>query len=108
MSRCGQVSRRRAREKLDLEKVEAAFGRLETLEDAERRLERLCTWAAAGLLPGAVASAATRSVEVWLKSFETKLSKQTLDEVIARVDQMRAQIKSQQGASSSALVRKAH
>ena len=41
-----EARRRRKREQLTLESVEAAFGPLETLEDAQKRLERLGVWAA--------------------------------------------------------------
>ena len=61
--------------------------------DAQRRPERLGVWAAAGLLPGSVAGAAVRSVEVWLKAHESKLTREVIDDVKADVDRLKSELK---------------
>ena len=83
----GQVKQR-----LHLEEVEHAFGQLTTIEDAQRRLERLGVWAAAGLLPGSVAGAAVRSVEVWLKAHESELTQSLADELSDEVASLMGQL----------------
>jgi len=50
-------------------------------------------WAAAGLLPGSVAGAAVRSVEVWLKAHESKLTREVIDDVKADVDRLKSELK---------------
>jgi hypothetical protein len=84
--------RAKKREKLTLESVEVAFGSLETLEDAQRRLERLGVWSAAGLLAGSVASAAVRSVEVWLRAHESKLTQAVVEDLKRDVDRIRDEL----------------
>jgi hypothetical protein len=66
---------------LNIDEVEAAFGQLETLEDAQRRLERLGVWATAGMMAGPVANAAVRSIEVWLKAHESKLTREVVEDL---------------------------
>jgi hypothetical protein len=85
----------KARARLTLDKVEAAFGPLDTLEDAQRRLERLCVWAAAGLLTGSVAGAAVRSVEVWLKAHESRLTREVVETLRTEVARLKGQLKSE-------------
>ena len=81
-----------ARKRLTLEDVETAFGMLDSLEDAQRRLERLGVWAAAGLLPGSVAGAACRSVEIWIRASESKLTREVVEELKAEVARLKAEI----------------
>ena len=64
----------KARRQLTLERVEEEFGRLETPQDAKRRLALLSTWTAAGMLPSSVAGSAVRAVEVWVKAFEADIA----------------------------------
>ncbi len=40
------------------------------MDHARHRLDVICLWSCSGKLPGAVANAANRSVEVWLKTLE--------------------------------------
>jgi len=75
--------------KLTLERVEAAFGLLVTIEDAQRRLERLGVWAACGMLAGSVAHAAVRSVEVWLKAHESVLTRDVVEGLKREVDRVK-------------------
>lgn len=83
----------RARRGLTLEQVEAAFGQLSTVEDAQRRLERLGVWCAAGLLAGSVGGAAIRSIEVWLRAHESKLTEQVVTELRTRLDELEGQLR---------------
>ena len=79
--------------RLTLDKVEAAFGPLETVDDAQRRLERLGVWCAAGLLAGSVGGAAIRSVEVWLKAHESQLTETVVNELRTRLDELEGQLR---------------
>ena len=54
------------------------LGPLETVEDAKHRLDVICQGACDGKLSGAVAGAANRSVEVWLKAVESDHTKQLM------------------------------
>ena len=83
----------RARRGLTLEQVEGAFGSLGTVEDAQRRLERLGVWAAAGLLAGSVGGVAVRSVEVWLKAHEGQLTDTVVGELRARFDELEGRLR---------------
>ena len=78
--------------KLNLSRVEAAFGPLEAIQDAQRRLERLGVWAAAGLLTGSVAGAAVRSVEVWLKAHESRLTERVVEELSGELKRLKAEL----------------
>lgn len=79
--------------RLTLDQVEQAFGSLGSLEDAERRLERIGVWAVAGMLPGSVAGAAVRSIEVWIKANESKLSREIVEGLRKRLDELEVQVK---------------
>ena len=83
----------RQRSRLSVARVEEAFGELQTLDDAQRRLERIGVWAAAGLLAGSVAGAAVRSIEVWLRAHESKLTEAVVEELKADVDRIKGEIK---------------
>ncbi len=76
-----------------MEQVEAAFGQLDTVEDAQRRLERLGVWCAAGLLAGSVGGAAIRSIEVWLRAHESQMTETVVNELRTRLDELEAQLK---------------
>ncbi len=52
------------------------LGPLVTVEDAKHRLDVICQSACNGKLSGAIAGAANRSVEVWLKALESDHTKQ--------------------------------
>jgi hypothetical protein len=83
----------RANRRLTLAKVEAEFGTLVTIEDAMRRLDRLGVWAAAKMLPGSVAGAAVRSVEVWLRANESKLTREVVNDIKGEVIRLKAELK---------------
>ena len=83
----------KARRKLTLDRVEAELGDLETLEEAQRWLRSIGIWAMAGMVPGTVANAAVRSVDVWLRAHESKLTRELMDKLRARVEDMEAQVK---------------
>ena len=94
-TRAAELGRRGARARwagrLTLQTVEEALGPLASIADAKRRLERIGVWASAGLLPGAAASAAVRSCEVWLKAVDTELSFEELDHLRDALRQVRAE-----------------
>ena len=87
------VAARRARRSLTLDRVEQELGSLETVDDAMRRLDRICLWALGGLLPGVVANASVRSVEVWLKASESKLTEKVVDELQADLERVKQELK---------------
>ena len=75
-----------------VDRVEEAFGPLQTIEDAQRRLERIGVWAAAGLLGGSVAGASVRSVEVWLRASESKLTQHVVEELAGELKRLKAEL----------------
>ena len=88
----GRASGRRRR-KLDLDRVERELGQLATLEDAMRWLRQIALWAAGGLLHGAVASACNRSVEVWVRAHESRLTQEVVTALRGRLEELEAQLK---------------
>ena len=68
------------------------LGPLDTVEDAKHRLDVICVAACDGRLSGAVAGAANRSVEVWLKAIESDHTKQ-LVEMRKRVTELERELK---------------
>ncbi len=85
----------KARRRLTLERVESELGPLSSIEDAERWLQKVGVWAAAGMLAGAVASALVRAVDVWLKAHESKLSRELIEKLRVRLDELESQVKRQ-------------
>ena len=85
----------RARRKLNLDVVTAELGALDTLDDAMRWLRQIALWAAGGLLHGAVAGACNRSVEVWVRSHESKLTEQVVGELRQRLEELEGHVKRQ-------------
>lgn len=77
--------------KLTLARVEAEFGPLQTLTDAQRRLDRLSVWAASGLMAGSVAAAAVRAHEVWLKTREAEATFEAIEELRATTKALRVE-----------------
>lgn len=73
-SAIGNAAKRR--KKLTLTRVETELGALVTVEDAQRRLRIICDWSAAGMLPGAVASACVRACEVFIKAEEVRVARE--------------------------------
>jgi hypothetical protein len=85
--------RAKASKHLTVEKVQAAFGGpLQTPEDAKRRLELIGEWTCGGLLPGSVAGSACRSVEVWLKCYESEIDRERLKTAEARIGELEAEV----------------
>ena len=85
--------RARARRKLTLERVEQELGKLDDLDDCARWLQRLGYWAASGLVPGAVAHATVRAVEIRLKVIEAALTERVTTELRQRLDELEAQVR---------------
>jgi hypothetical protein len=85
----------KARRRLTPERVEAELGALDTLEDAMRWLRQIALWAAGGLLHGAVASACNRSVEVWVRAHESRLTREVVDTLRGRLEELEAQLSRQ-------------
>ena len=79
--------------KLRVPDVEEALGALDTLEDAGRWLRQIGIWTAAGKLTGAAAGACVRSVEVWLKTHESKLTRQVVDDLKSRLAELEDQLR---------------
>lgn len=86
----------KSRRKLVVDDVEEALGALDTLEDASRWLRQIGIWAAAGKLSGAVANACVRSVEVWLKAHESKLTRQVVDDLKGRLAELEGELQERQ------------
>ena len=89
-ARKGGQARHRAR--LTLERVEAELGPLETVDDAMRRLDRLGLWISAGMLSGSQGGAAVRSIEVWLRGHETRLTERVVDDLQADVERLKTEL----------------
>ena len=83
------------RKRLSLARVERELGPLETVEDAMRRLDRLGLWIAAGMLTGSAGSAAVRSIEVWLRGSEAKLTQRVVEQLAGEVKRLKAELQSQ-------------
>ena len=79
--------------RLTLRRVEQELGQLETVDDAMRRPDRICLWALGGLLPCVVANASVRSVEVWLKASESKLTEKVVEELQADLERVKRELK---------------
>ncbi len=82
----------RRQQRLTLSRVEAELGTLETVQDAMRRLDRLNLWISAGLLTGSQGGAAVRSIEVWLRGHESRLTERVVEEIQADVKRLRAEL----------------
>ena len=84
--------RAKARRKLTLERVEEELGPLKTIDDAMRRLDRLGLWISAGMLSGSQGGAAVRSIEVWLRGHETRLTERVVDDLQADVERLKTEL----------------
>lgn len=71
----------RTTRRITLERAVRELGELETVEDAKRRLDRLMSWGAAGLLPGTMVNGLVRAVEVWLRAKEAEANFETVAEL---------------------------
>jgi hypothetical protein len=81
-----------ARRRLTLERVEQELHPLDSLESAMLRLDRVGLWAAAGMLSGSVASAVVRSVEVWIRGHESRLTSEVIETLRSEVARLKAQL----------------
>jgi hypothetical protein len=90
-----RAARRQERERsqLTLARVEAQLPPLASLKDAKERLDRIGTWAVAGLLPGTVTMAAVRSVEVWVRAHEASLTQEVAERLRSRLDAVEADLR---------------
>ena len=79
--------------RLSLERVEAELPPLTDLESAMRRLDIVARWALAGLVPGAIASAAVRSCEVWIRGHDAKLTREVVDQLRGRLEELEGQLR---------------
>ena len=82
-----------SRRRLTLEKVERELPSLDSLDSAMLRLDRIGLWAAAGMLTGSVASAVVRSVEVWIRGHESKLTREVVEDLKNEVKRLKAALK---------------
>ncbi|HLZ46568.1 MAG TPA: hypothetical protein VKQ05_12915 [Gemmatimonadales bacterium] len=73
------------RSKLTLSDIEEALPELNDPAAANAWLEKAYIWAASGKIPGTVANACVRAVEVWLKSYD-------LAKVTARIRELEQQL----------------
>jgi hypothetical protein len=87
------VANRRARVPLNLFRVEAELPRLDSVEGAMARLDRIGIWACSGLLTGMVAAAAVRSVEVWLKGHESRQTDAVTERLRTELEQLKVQLR---------------
>ena len=90
----------KAKAKLTLTKVEETLGPLNDLDDCARWLRQLALWAASGLVPGAVAHATVRAVEIRLRVFESKLDAEVAATLRQRLDELEAQVRRTKMAAS--------
>ena len=81
-----------AKRKLTLDRVERELGSLESVEDAMRRLDRLNLWISAGMLSGSQGSAAVRSIEVWLRGHESRLTEKVVEELAGEVHRLKSEL----------------
>lgn len=82
-----------SRRRLTLDKVEQELPPLESLESAMLRLDRVGLWAAAGMLTGSVASAVVRSVEVWIRGHESKLTREVVEDLRGETARLKAALR---------------
>src|SRR4051812_38226853 len=65
---------RARRTTMNLAVAERELGRLETIEDAKRRYDRIAIWAAAGLISGTAAMGMVRVTDGWREAHQLGLS----------------------------------
>ena len=92
-SQASKGGRAAARRRLTLERVESELGALETVSDAMRRLDRLNLWISAGMLSGSQGSAAVRSIEVWLRGHESRMTEQVVEELSGELKRVKAELR---------------
>lgn len=94
-SESGREASRRsaaARKRLTLSEVEEQLGGLDSVEDAQRRLERLGVWLTAGLVSGSQGGSAVRATETWLKAHSEKLDRDRLRQTEQRVKELEREL----------------
>jgi len=58
-----------------------------------RRLDRLNLWISAGLLTGSQGGAAVRSIEVWLRGHESRLTEKVVEELAVEVKRLKGELR---------------
>ena len=82
-----------ARRRLTLDRVERELPPLDSVDSAMQRLDRLGLWITAGMLTGSAGSAAVRSVEVWLRGHESRLTEQVVEELAGELHRLKAELR---------------
>ncbi len=82
-----------ARRRLTLDRVERELPLLDSVDSAMQRLDRLGLWITAGMLTGSAGSAAVRSVEVWLRGHESRLTEQVVEELSGELQRVKAELR---------------
>ncbi len=82
-----------ARRRLTLDRVERELPPLDSVDSAMQRLDRLGLWITAGMLTGSAGSAAVRSVEVWLRGHESRLTEQVVEELSGELQRVKAELR---------------
>ena len=82
-----------ARRRLTIERVERELPPLNSVDSAMQRLDRLGLWITAGMLTGSAGSAAVRSVEVWLRGHESRLTEQVVEELSGELQRVKAELR---------------
>ena len=82
---------------LTLERVERELGPpMTSVADAMHRLDTLNKWIAAGLLSGSQGGAAVRSIEVWLKGHESRLTEEVVSDLKDEIVRIKRDLRKQQ------------
>ena len=81
--------------RLTLRRVEQELPPLTDLDSAMYRLDRVGIWTAANLMSGTGGNAVVRSIEVWLKAHESKMTQQDVEKLRHRLDELEGQLKQQ-------------
>ena len=97
--RARELGRRsgQARRKLTLDDVTTELGALDSLEDATRWLRQVALWGASGLIHGTVLHGLVRAVEVWVRTHESKLTEQVVNNLRKRLEELEGQLKQKGG-----------
>ncbi len=92
-SQASKGGRAAARRRLTLERVELELPPFDSVDSAMQRLDRLGLWITAGMLTGSAGSAAVRSVEVWLRGHESRLTEQVVEELSGELQRVKAELR---------------
>ena len=92
----GEKARERAAQKLTLKRVQDDLGTLETIDDAQRWLQLIAGWTAANMISGTAGHVCVRSVEIWLRAHESKLTQAVVNDLRKEVDTLKGELKGKQ------------